>query len=153
MAKRYAVTGKRTTVGSGLKTALTLIASATVRPRIYHFIVSCPGATADNVLEWVVQRFTATGTTAGSAPTPQAVDPSEVAAIATAGWDHSVEPTYTAGALLFDQGVNQKTTFQWYAYCEDAELVAPATASNGIGFQVLSPGFTGLAAPTIYFNE
>ncbi|OHB75584.1 MAG: hypothetical protein A2W31_00820 [Planctomycetes bacterium RBG_16_64_10] len=53
----------------------------------------------------------------------------------SAGENHTVEPTYTTELLRFS--INQQATFRWVA-APDGELIAPATASNGIGLQFYS---------------
>lgn len=120
--------------GTANKTALTIVASATVRPRLFEFSVglaTAPNAT-DQQCNFAVGRFTVAGTTAASAPTPLPIDPGDVAAVATLGWTHSAEPTYTAGGSLCDQWMNQRAMFRWVAV-PGYEFLAPATAANGIG--------------------
>ena len=62
----------------------------------------------------------------------------------TAGSNAPVEPTYTAGAIIDDKGVNPRGLYRWTAYAPDAEIILPATAANGVGFllQVLGGAAT-----------
>jgi hypothetical protein len=153
VGRRYAVVATIAAVSSAFKTPAVLTSAATVRPKLYHFILSTLGVAADGVLEWKVQRFTAAGTT--TAVTPVALDPADPAALAAGGSNASVEPTYTAGALLFDKGLNQRVTYTWYAP-QDGEIVLPATAANGVGIATLSsvaPAYTGVAAAEYHYAE
>ena len=129
----YAAQGTQT-IGS--KTALTLVSTANGRSRIIEYKLSNVGAvTVDSQFEVQVKRFTAGGTS--TAVTPSATDPSDPAAtLFTAGSNCTVEPTYTAGVVIDDTGVNPRGIFRWTAYDPSAELILPATASNGIGFFV-----------------
>lgn len=155
MARRFAVPGNQSAVSSSFKTAVILIASTTTRPKIFHFVLSTLGAAADGVLEWIIQRFTTVGTT--TAVTPRnldATDPSTSAA--TAGFNATAEPSYTANSSLFDQGINQRATYTWNAWTEGAQLVCATSANNGIGIAVLSsvaPAYTGQANAHIHFEE
>lgn len=103
------------------------------RPRrfeIYDIIFGSEAAAADNPFLYVLQRCTAPGTS--TAVVPQACDPADAATEMDAGENHTVEPTYTAAAILAEIPLNQRSTFRWIA-TERGRLVAPATASNGIG--------------------
>lgn len=119
-------------------TLVNVIASTTVRPRIFEYKIGCSAAPADYAGHFRLGRFTAVGT-AGTNPTPQALDSSDVAAIATAGAGHSAEPTYTAGATLDQVSLNQRATWRWVA-APGYELVCPATANNGIGLYLHAVG-------------
>jgi hypothetical protein len=57
---------------------------------------------------------------------------------------------------LFDSGLNQRATYTWNAWTEGAQLVAPATAANGLGIACLSsvaPAFTGVGASQYNHEE
>src|SRR5216683_1339540 len=155
MARRFFSPGTIAAVSSAFKTPQVLTSAATVRPKIWSFTLSTLGAAADGVLEWIIQRFTAAGTT--TAVTPRNNDPTDPStASAAAGTNASVEPAYTANSSLFDQGLNQRATYTWTAWTEGAQLVAPATAANGLGIACLSsvaPAFTGVAASQINHEE
>lgn len=107
-------------------------ASAT-RPRrmeTYDIMLGSEAAAADNPFLYLLQRCTAQGTSTAVVPLP--IDPADAATEATAGQIHTVEPTYTAAAVLMRVALNQRATFRWVA-TEGGRLVYPATASNGIG--------------------
>jgi hypothetical protein len=122
------------------KTALILGSTANIRPRILQFDWSTTGVpTSDQGVEVQIRRATALGTS--TAYTLQNTDPSDsgVTPVLTAGTNCTVEPTYSAG-FMYDRAFNPRMTHQWQAYAPDAELILPATATNGIGFQIVGAG-------------
>jgi hypothetical protein len=155
MSRRFAEPGSIAAVSSSFKTPLSITGSATVRPKIFHFVVSTTGAAADGVLEWIVQRLTAAGTS--TAVTPRSIDPTDTStAAATAQSNYTTEPTYTANSSLFDEGINQRATYTWNAWTEGAQLVVATVANNGIGISCLSsvaPAYTGVGNAHIHHEE
>lgn len=132
----YSVQGTQT---SAAKTALTVVSTAALRPRIIDFTYSNIGTVSvDSGFEMHVKRFTAAGTTTALTPAP--TDSADAAATFTAGSNATVEPTYTANTLLHQFVVNPRSTFRWVAYDQRAELILPATASNGVGWLVNALG-------------
>jgi hypothetical protein len=126
----YAIDFHRT--ASSVASLGTISADAT-RPRrfeIYDLLFGSEAAAADNPFLYVLQRCTAPGT--ATAVAPQALDPGDAATEMDAGENHTVEPTYTVAAILLSVPLNQRATFRWIAN-EGGSLIAPATASNGIG--------------------
>jgi hypothetical protein len=122
------------------KTALIIGSTANIRPRIYRYDWSTTGTpTSDQSLEVQMRRATALGTT--TAYTLHSTDPSDdaVTPTLTAGSNATVEPTYSAGSLV-DKGINPRQTHQWQAYEQREEVILPATASNGVGFQIIGAG-------------
>ena len=80
-------------------------------------------------------------------------DSADPAAVSVCGKNHTVEPTYTAIASLLDIALNQRATFRWVA-APGSELMAPATAANGIGLQCQGVGGSGVAViATVLFAE
>lgn len=151
MSRGFSVNGPSAT-GTANKTAATVIAATTVRPRIFEFavgITTAPNST-DQQLEFAVGRTTTAGT-AGSNPTPLAIDPGDVAAVATAGITHSAEPTYAA-TYLMDQAMNQRAMFRWVAV-PGFEFVIPATASNCCGVKNVAVTATSIITGTLMFTE
>lgn len=135
MGRRYHGFGSAA-VGTNL-TLVTLISAATIRPRLYDLLLGCAATPADQATKFTLIRCTAAGT-AGSSFTPIALDPGDPASLATVGQGvFSVEPTYTANSNLLVVDVNQRATVRWVA-APGGELVAPATASNGIGVRSLA---------------
>lgn len=149
MARNYTISGARA-VASPTKTLLTLIGGTTTRPQIYDIVVGSTATPADNALEFILQRFTAAGT--ATAVTPAANDPADPAAIATAGVNHTVEPTYTAGQILVDIAMNQRATQRWVP-SPGREIKLPATAANGVGLQPVHASFTGSVTASIMFED
>lgn len=133
-------------VGTNL-TNFTLLSATTIRPALYDLVVGCAATPGDQATKYTLQRVTAAGT-AGSNPTPSALDPADPASLATVGAGvFSGEPTYTATVqlLLFD--LNQRATYRWVA-APGSEVVCPATANAGVGLRsVASTGsYTGEGA-------
>ena len=133
---RYSSDGQDTNTA-----ATTLLAvgqgTATRRLKIYDLVLGSDATPADNAAEYVLQRYTASGTS--TAVTPQLLDPGDPAVTAIAGEAHSGEPTYTANAILLQWAQNQRATFRWVA-APGGEIIVPATNSNGLGIQVISIG-------------
>ena len=140
-------------MGSGAvgtdKSLLTLISAATIRPHLYDVLIGCEATPADQATQLLIARFTAVGTE-GSGFTPIALDPADPAALSDCGSGvFSVEPTYTANANLLQISMNQRATFRWVA-APGGELIAPATANNGIG--LYSDSATGTATHEASFH-
>lgn len=137
---RYSVSLNRTL--SQTQTLGTIGQGATTRRhRWIDVLVGVDGTPGDTAVRYVFQRCTALGTS--TAVTPQALDPADVACNAASGQNHTVEPTYTAGAILLTIPFNQRSTVRWFA-APGEELVCPATASNGVGVQTpVAPALSG----------
>lgn len=121
------------------KTALIVGSTANIRPRIVRFDWSTTGTpTSDQGIEVQPRRATALGTT--TSYTLKASDPSDeaVTPTVTAGTNATVEPTYSG--FLADKAINARMTHQWQAYVADEEVILPATAANGVGFQIIGAG-------------
>lgn len=149
MARNYAITGSRA-VASPTKTLLGLTGGTTIRPVIFDVVVGSPATPADNALEFILQRYTAAGTS--TAVTPEPLDSGDPAAIATAGVNHTVEPTYTSGKIVLDLAMNQRATQRWVP-SPGREIKLPATAANGVGLQPVHASFTGNVTGTIHFED
>lgn len=147
--RHYSISGSRA-VASPTATLLGLTSTTTIRPRIYDILMGSSATPADNALEWLLQRYTAAGT--ATSVTPHGLDPGDPAASATAGKNHTVEPTYTAGAILLDVAINQRSTQRWVA-APTGEFVLPATGANGAGLQPVHASFTGNVIGTIHYWE
>ena len=149
MSRNYTISGARA-VSSPTKTLLTLIGGTTNRPVLYDMILGSTATPADNALEFILQRCTAAGTSTAITPAP--ADTADPAAIATAGVNHTVEPTYTAGAILVDIAMNQRATQRWVP-SPGREIKLPATASNGVGLQPVHASFTGSVTASLFFED
>jgi hypothetical protein len=115
----------------------------------YDVILGSEASPADNPFLWILQRCTTAGTS--TAVTPQPLDPADAATETDAGENHTAEPTYTANQILLAVPLNQRATFRWVA-APGSELVAPATASNGIGIQTTTASAVAITA-TVLFAE
>jgi hypothetical protein len=131
----------------------TMTADAT-RPRrlkVYDAMFGSEATPADAAILWTFRRCTAAGTSTGVTPTM--IDPGDVATEYDAGENHTIEPTYTAGAILLNVPLNQRATFRWVA-APGGELVMPSTASNGFGIETdtISTG-TPVSTATVHALE
>ena len=104
--------------------------------------VTQPQGPRDNALVWLLQRYTAAGTSTGI--TPSARNPANDGLhLASFGSNHTAEPTYTSAKLPFSiPPIHQKNSLIWQAYAGDG-IVIPATANNGVGIQVKAASYTG----------
>lgn len=144
----YSVTG--TTSTPGLNTTASWVAGSS-RPRrlkFYDFVFGSQATPADNAFLWSVQRITAAGT--GTSVTPQPLDPADFSTESLGADNHTIEPTYTAGAILLQEPMNQRATVRWVAR-ERGELITPATAANGLGIK--TPTASAVAVNVTFFAE
>ena len=146
---KYVATGNQN-VTTPADSTLGITGTAAQRLWCHFFCLSSYATPTDNSISWILQRYTAAGTSTGV--TPVALDPADPASVGVAGENHTVEPTYTAATELFDNALNQRATLQlWTA--PGAEFVCPATAANGIGWQPLHASFTGVVETTASWTE
>lgn len=133
------------------KTALAVFGTAAVRAFITNFMLGTTGTpTTDTPVE-VQARACTTAGTAGSAVTPTPTDGGP-AAVAVAGQGYSAEPTYSG--LILDCWFNPRANYPWAAYDQAAELLIPAVANNGIGWQnIAAGGAVGNIAVTAGFHQ
>jgi hypothetical protein len=128
-----------------------LTATAAVRPAIYDLNLGSEAAPVSQAARYTLNRTTAIGTT--TALTPQALDPSDPAATATAGQQAITgEPTYTAGAIVLQFALNQQATFRWVC-APGSPLLTPATAGSGIGLRAAVVSAAYVVSPNIFFAE
>lgn len=149
MQRRYTSTGDQNAAAS--TSILGLTSATTIRPVLYFMTVGSAATPADQAFNFKLSRFTAAGT--ATAFTPLAHDPGDPAALAAAAYNHTVEPTYTAGGDLMSFSMNQQNTFKWETLPQYG-LKAPATAANGIGLQfVVVSGGTALCQASFFHGE
>lgn len=130
MGRKYSVSFADTNTANTTHAAIT--SASTVRPILYSIELGCDDTPADQAAQYWIQRYTVAGTS--TAFTPHALNPSDPASLASAGVNHSVEPTYTANAILHRIAVNQRTSYQWLVP-EEYGYIMPATAANGLGLR------------------
>jgi hypothetical protein len=143
MARKYAVAGNCINTASSTLPLANLVGATTIRPLIYDIMLGSDATPADNDAKYAIQRGTTAGTWAGAggaAITPQALDPADPAALATANQGvASVGPTLTAAAFLLQWAQNMRATFRWVA-APGSELKIPATANNSLNLMSLVVG-------------
>ena len=129
---KFSTDFQRTASTTACLGALTSDATRPRRLRIYDIILGSEATPADAAILWTVRRCSAAGTS--TAVVPQNLDPADATTEYDAGENHSIEPTFTAAAILLNVPLNQRATFRWVA-APGGELVMPATASNGFGIE------------------
>ena len=135
------------------KTMLNLISAATIRPVIYDILISSGAAVADAIGIFLAQRFTALGTE-GSGFTPHAIDDGYPASLADCGVAHSVEPTYTSGAIMLPEiGIHQRSTFRWVANGIHRGLKCADAANACIGIYSSSHTSTPVCQVGMWWEE
>lgn len=150
MGRHYSISGQAANTAN--TTILGLTSAATIRPKVYDLILGSDATPADNAAEYNLQRYTTAGTPAG-AVTPQLLDPGDPASLATAGQGvYSVEPTYTANAIMLMWAQNQRATFRWVA-APGGEIILPATAANGVGVRAITVTAAVNTNCCIHFEE
>ena len=150
MQRRYTEVGEQN-ASVTVATIVGVTSASTIRPSLYFWSVGSSAAPADQAFNFMIKRYTAAGT--ATAVTPQAHDPGDPAALAAAGSNHTVEPTYTAGANMFSQSLNQQNSFKWETLPQYG-IKAPATAANGLGLSfVVVSGGTALCEATFFHAE
>lgn len=114
------------------KTALTLISTAAIRPRIKYLKAYQVGVVSvDSETEVLCSRITTAGTV--TALTLAGTDSADPAATLIAGSNATVEPTYTANTLEASLIFNPRGFGQWQPLDATGDILLPPTASNGLG--------------------
>lgn len=147
--------GTQQSITTTFKTQVILsAATATLcRGRIYEMNFGADGApnATDCNIVYDVSRSTTIGT--GTAATPLAVNPADVASRAVGTVNLTAEPTVTAASTVFNQTLNQRCSQSWKAYDPDAMLVWPATNLNGLSFRALSPTYATNILANIFYED
>jgi hypothetical protein len=131
-------------------TILTIRATTAIRPSLFYLTIGSAATPADQANNMHILRFTNDGS--GTAFTPTALDEGDPAATGVAVIDHSIEPTYTASSQLLSFSWNTRANFQFFSN-PGAELIAPATADNGLGLRFVVSTGTQLTQATIHYSE
>lgn len=120
--------------------------------RIYTDYVALGSAAtpADQANNVQANRTTAAGT--ATAVTPRPFDPADGASVATAGENHSAEPTKTADMVLLSLSPNSRSLAQWYAKA-GRPIIVPDTANNGLALVFVVATGTQLFEATLHFDE
>jgi len=148
---KFAVDFQRTASTTAALGSLTADATRPRRLRVYDAMFGSEATPADAAILWTFRRCSAAGT--NTSVTPQNLDPASSTTEYDAGENHTIEPTFTAGAILLNVPLNQRATYRWVA-APGGELVMPATASNGFGIETdtISTG-TPVITATIHADE
>ena len=134
-----------------VKTIISVISTAAIKPYIYDWTLGTIGTPADNVMTVSISRLTnMTAGTSCTTVTADPLEPGDAGSTSTLGGAWTTEPT--VGVTLFSVGQNQRATYRWVA-APGGELICPSTANAGIGLRALSPAYTGDAQATIYYKE
>jgi hypothetical protein len=151
MAKYAAAFSRTASTSLSLGTFGAVSTTQARRGKVYDIILGSEATPADAALQWRIQRYTHPGTS--TAVTPAPLDAADGAFLGEAGDNHTVEATYTAGAILLKVSLNQRATFRWVA-APGGELVYPATTASGIGIAtpIISTGTPALTA-TVHLEE
>jgi hypothetical protein len=132
--------------GSSVKTCGVVTAAATSmrRARILEVELGNASSPADNAFIFIFQACSSSGT--GSSKTPMSLDAGDTLASTLIAKDTiTADPTVTAGAFALNWAVNQRGSVRYVA-APGAEIVIPATASNGFIFGVSAASTTTQAA-------
>lgn len=117
-----------------------------------------PYSSADSSVQFDLTPCSAAGagTAGGTQPTLQGLDGADTVFGLSVGTNFTGEPTtYTANVNYHNESINQRGTYRWFARDDLAQIVAPATASAGIGWRAksISSGFTGNAVVSAILDE
>ena len=132
--KRFTINGNQAGGGAAVS-ILGLTSAATIRPAIVGVRLGFPDAPADYATKIQLNRHTAAGSSTTVTPEPD--DPIMPAYLGSAGYNHSVEPTFTSGAVLLNAVFNQKDQFVWEMPIDRGKIL-PATAANGATLRFIS---------------
>lgn len=148
---KFACDFQRTASTTATLGSMTADSTRPRRLKAYDMVFGSEATPADAAILWTIRRCTAAGTSTGV--TPQNLDPADATTEYDAGENHTIEPTYTAGAILLNIALNQRATFRWVA-APGGELVFPATAANGFGIETdtISTG-TPVITATVHAEE
>lgn len=138
--------------GSSVKSCGVVVAAASSprRARLLEVELGNASSPADNAFIFVFQRCTTAGT--GTAKTPNMADAGDsLASTIVCNDTITADPTVTAGAFALNWPVNQRGSVRYVA-APGAELVIPATASNGYMFG-LSAASTTTQGASVTFLE
>lgn len=146
-AAKLQKTTTSTTIGVG---SIEAPAASMRRARIYFLSFGSAATPADNVFLFELNRSTTAAT--GTAFTPVPLESADAACVTLAKTNLTVQGTNTAGAIALSIPLNQRATVEWYAP-PGAEIVIPATASNGISVNTPTAVGTVDATVTVHFSE
>lgn len=129
---------------------VNLTGSATIRVKLYEWLLGFSGSPADVATLLMLERTTDAGT-GGTSLTINKLDPLTVAATATAKkGTYGVVPTDSDELQTI--AINQRATHRWIAR-EGKEFISTASANNGIMLNSESSGATPAASLHLAWYE
>lgn len=146
----YSAPADQTITSSPGATLVGVTASTLTRARLVEILAGVEGTPADQIIRWLVRRYTAAGT--ATAVTPGEEDLDGPVAQLSAGSNHTVEPTY-AGTALLDLPVHLRNQFIFRARSPEKGFLIPATAAAGIGVTPIHATVTNDVRGTAYWTE
>lgn len=147
--RRYSVIGNQN-IASPDDTILGITATTAVEPALTYISIGSADTPGDVAVLWSIGRYTAAGT--ATSWTPVNLGPGTTASTTTAGYNHTVEPTYTSNAILWYIALNQRATHSLVLDPEGG-IAAPATNSNGLGLYMTHASSTILCHANVQFME
>ena len=147
---RFSITMQRT-ASSTLDVGSVLTAAASMRRfALYEAIFGSEATPADVANLWTLNKRTGTAT-GGTAPSIVTLDESDTLAATLVA---NQAPTSNGGGtgVKLSVPLNAKATFRWVAV-PGGELIAPATASNGIAAATPTAGSTGAITADFHVLE
>jgi hypothetical protein len=151
MARDYSIVGDQT-VASPTDTCLTIQSTTALRPAVYWCAFSCLTDELDDMIRWTVQRFDTNDGT-GDSVTPNPILDGYPAATCVVLDNHTAEPGgYLSGEIVLDIGVNTRSFQQWYAQ-PGKEIILPAVATEGVGFQPVHGSSTPSVICNVHYSE
>ena len=149
-SRKYSVDGEQN-IASPDDSILGITQTGTVvEPSIFYLAIGCEVAPVDATIIWYLQRHTAAGTS--TAVTPQNLGPGTAAASAVGAENHTIEPTFTANAILWRLGLNQRAAHS-LVFDPEGCPTGPATANNGITAYPQHASSTVLMSMTMHYRE
>jgi len=137
MADSYSITGEQNVISSDITCLVcSQPATALTRAEVYYVAASEEGTPADFMQGIQFTRTTAAGTDTAVTPLPFDSD-APASQLSACGENHTVEPTYTSNAELFDQAVHMRSLLQYHAR---KPWIVPNTNNAGIGMLLASDG-------------
>ena len=149
MSRTYSVAGPNQS-DTADRTAVNVIAGTTIRPMIYDVLLDSAETPTDQATLWTVGRTNSTGFSP-STPTPEPLDPADVASACSTGITHTFEPTYV-GLSLLQISMNKRHTFRWTAR-RGRELIGLAVPGNGIGVKLSTATASLIMNATVQWRE
>lgn len=137
MGAKYYATNLATNTASTTVPMWALAGSTSRRLRLYHLMIGCPAAPANQAADFQCLRQSARGTSNASF-TANPLDPADTEAatgLYDTGW--AVNPTITSVSNVGGIPMNQQATAQWMVDPTNG-IVVPATSGAGLAFLSVS---------------